>query len=457
LFGVKGSCGFGCDGDCESGRSFCPGGLTPPKLFHRGDDTSSPAVEPRLRFLKAEFSGGKALRRDEKVAFGGLLSRQEPALLLRRPAQEIGRMLLRLFGHPVVLPPDDRHAACERPIHNFLHLVSYVKSHRLLRSQAQSIGSVEPPDACVEMINVPIVKESDPEGVIAAFDVGSNSIKMTVARRDGSRVEEFLWRSATVRLGAGIEATGRLADDRIDAALNVLRGFATEARAAGATRLIGVATEATRVAANGKAFLDRVRAETGLELQVISGDQEAKLTFRGLAATLDLTGDVVVADVGGGSTEIICAEHGTFRWGQSIPLGSGRLTDRLVSSDPPSVAELIECRNAAGAALNGLPLPPGPIDRLIVVGGTGEYLVRLVPAGRPATIADLDDVLQRLTMISAQSLAQLIEIPEARARVLPAGVAIVRTLAERTQPRAIEGAQSGIRTGLLLAAFAGEL
>jgi exopolyphosphatase / guanosine-5'-triphosphate,3'-diphosphate pyrophosphatase len=311
----------------------------------------------------------------------------------------------------------------------------------------------------VEIVNVAIVKgEGTDAPAVAAFDIGSNSIKMTVGRDDGAKgVDEFLWRSATVRLGAGIEQTGRLADDRIDASLAVLRQFAADARQAGAGRLIGVATEATRVAENGEAFLDRVRDEIGLEIKSISGDREAELTFRGLKETLDFDGDAVVADVGGGSTELISAIEGTFQWGRSIPLGSGRLTDRLVAGDPPTMAELAACRAAAGTAVAGLALPAGPIDRLIVVGGTGEYLVRLVPSGGPASIDDLDQILERLTTVPAAELAQVLEIPEARAHVLPAGIAIVRELAELTRPRAIEGARSGIRTGLLLAAFAGEL
>src|SRR5829696_7909249 len=120
---------------------------------------------------------------------------------------------------------------------------------------------------------------------IAAFDIGSNTIKMTVARQDGlDHLTEFLWRSETVRLGAGIDQSGRLADDRIEAAADTIHRFAAEARAQGATRLIGVATEATRVAENGQTFLDRIRSESGIELSTISGDREAELTFQGLAA-----------------------------------------------------------------------------------------------------------------------------------------------------------------------------
>jgi exopolyphosphatase/guanosine-5'-triphosphate,3'-diphosphate pyrophosphatase len=294
--------------------------------------------------------------------------------------------------------------------------------------------------------------------VIAAIDIGSNSIKMTVARgAAGGRPEEFAWSSETVRLGAGLESTGRLADDRIAAALAVLERFAAEARSLGAERLVAVATEATRVAANGDEFLERVGRDHGIEARAIAGAEEAELTFRGLAATVDVTGQVVVADIGGGSTELIVAVDGDLRWARSLPLGSGRLTDRLVPSDPPTGAELAACRTAAGAALGSLPaessLPSGSSVRLFVVGGTGEYLGRLVPAEREVTRDQIAAVLERLQRVPSTRLAAELGIAEARARVLPAGVAVVEALAGEVLPGRIEIARSGIRTGLLLATF----
>ncbi|MGH2531771.1 MAG: Ppx/GppA phosphatase family protein [Thermomicrobiales bacterium] len=300
-----------------------------------------------------------------------------------------------------------------------------------------------------------IVKSS--YAVIAAFDVGSNSIKMTVARNANGRIEEFGWDSETVRLGAGLETTGRLADDRLDAALATIVRFADGARAAGATHLVGVATEAVRAAANGPSFLNRVRRETGVEISLISGDQEAALTFRGLAASIDVAGHLLVADVGGGSTEMIAAEHGQIIAARSIPLGSGRLTDLHVAHDPPTSVEIDACAKDAARLLAAVPLPSGPGLRLIVVGGTGEYMMRLMPEGRPTTPADISVTLVRLTSVPSARLATMIQIPEARARVLPAGLAIVQALAARTAPERIEGARSGIRTGLLMAAFAGEM
>jgi exopolyphosphatase / guanosine-5'-triphosphate,3'-diphosphate pyrophosphatase len=296
------------------------------------------------------------------------------------------------------------------------------------------------------------------KGVIAAFDIGSNTIKMTVARQDGeNHLKEFLWRSETVRLGAGIDQTGRLADDRIEAAADTIDRFAREARAHGATRLIGVATEATRIADNGQAFLDRIRIESGIELTTITGDHEADLTFRGLAATTNLDGRLLVADIGGASTELIAAENERIEFSQSLPLGSGRLTDRHVKSDPPTGSELSACHDEAVQQLRVMGQDMGTRERLIAVGGTGEYLMPLIPHNDGATAKDVDEVLAFFETVTAEELASRLSIPIARARVLPAGVAIVRALADLTNPSAIEGAMSGIRTGLLLAAFAGEI
>jgi exopolyphosphatase / guanosine-5'-triphosphate,3'-diphosphate pyrophosphatase len=293
---------------------------------------------------------------------------------------------------------------------------------------------------------------------IAAFDIGSNTIKMTVARQDSlEHLTEFLWRSETVRLGAGIDQSGRLADDRIEAAAKTIARFAQEARENGATRLIGVATEATRVAANGQDFLDRVQTESGIELRTISGDQEAELTFRGLAATTNLDGRLLVADIGGASTELIAADNKRVEFSQSLPLGSGRLTDRHVKSDPPTRFELTACHDEAVQQLRSLRKDLGARERLIAVGGTGEFLIPLIPHNDGATVQDVDDVLAFFETVTAEELAARLKIPIARARVLPAGVVIVRALADLTCPSVIEGAMSGIRTGLLLAAFAGEI
>jgi exopolyphosphatase/guanosine-5'-triphosphate,3'-diphosphate pyrophosphatase len=300
----------------------------------------------------------------------------------------------------------------------------------------------------------PTLNSQGDNDIAAAFDIGSNTIKMTVGHRAPGGVEEIAWRSETVRLGQGVDRTGELAPDRMAAALAALREFSQVARDQGATRLIGVATEATRSARNGQAFLDRVEAETGIELSAISGAREAELTFLGLDGVVDLSGRVAIADIGGGSTEIIFAEDRRITFAKSFPIGSGRLTEQFVSHDPPTGQELESARAAAAATLVDAPFEATRGGRLYLTGGTGEYSFRMVPAGERVNASAFDDLLTFIRHIPSIELAQALGIAKARARVLPAGIAAARAVIELVQPGEVRAAQSGIRRGLLLALFA---
>jgi exopolyphosphatase / guanosine-5'-triphosphate,3'-diphosphate pyrophosphatase len=291
---------------------------------------------------------------------------------------------------------------------------------------------------------------------VAAIDIGSNSLKLAVARLNSEgAVEEFDWELDTVRLGRGLGETGTLADDRIEAALVALTRMEARARSEGATRVLAVATEAVRRAANGEQFMERLRAETGIEAEIISGDREAELSFRGMAALADLSGPVLIGDIGGASTEVIVARDGQMQRAQSCPVGSGRLADRHLREDPPAAAELAACRSDARATLaaTGMwPLAEPSGVRFLLAGGTGELLGKLV--GRDLWSAgDAGRVLEELTSIHSSELAGRLGIQELRARVLPAGIAAALALADLTDPVSIEAARSGIRTGLFLEVF----
>ena len=173
---------------------------------------------------------------------------------------------------------------------------------------------------------------------------------------------------------------------------------------------------------------------------------------------VDVGGEVIVADIGGGSTELIYAEDGALVRTGSVAVGSGRLSDRYVVADPPEVTELEACREHAVGVLRPLSVrlavPPAARIRLILVGGTGDYLGRLVPNRDALTAMDVDAVLDRLQQVTAAALAEELRIPVARARVLPAGVAVVKALVELIAPSTLAVAPSGLRAGLLLEAFA---
>lgn len=287
--------------------------------------------------------------------------------------------------------------------------------------------------------------------IVAAVDVGSNSIKMSVARLNNDGAIEILHESSeAVRLGAGTAATGVLADDRVEAGRQCLIRFSGIARSFGAERLVGVATEAVRRASNGRAFLDRVRADSGWDVVLLSGDEEAALTFRGLAMVMDLPGQVVVADIGGASTEVIRATSRTITSAISLRLGSGSLTDAHITADPPTHLELDTCRSVAYQTLSEVDFSGAATDSLIITGGTGVYLAMLV--SDPATMGplDVDRALQQAASVTSVRLAARLDIPEARARVLPAGIAIVQALISHVRPPRIETAQSGLRMGLIV-------
>src|SRR5918995_3591646 len=141
---------------------------------------------------------------------------------------------------------------------------------------------------------------------------------------------------------------------------------------------------------------------------------------------------------------------------RSLPLGSGRLTDRFIVSDPPRPDELVACETEASAVIDAaqpLALPASMANRLIVVGGTGEFMARLIADDEHIDLQAVRLVLAKLATLSAAAVADEIDIPEARARVLPAGVAIVAAIASWLHPNRIEVSRSGIRTGLLLEAL----
>ncbi|MGB3305012.1 MAG: hypothetical protein WBA63_02430 [Thermomicrobiales bacterium] len=291
--------------------------------------------------------------------------------------------------------------------------------------------------------------------VLAVVDIGTNTLKFTVAscRRDGT-ITLIAERAETVRLGAGIEAIWRIDENRAVRAISALREFESIATDAGAVSFSGVATEALRLATNGSDILARITAETRWQVRVISGDEEARLTFVGLRPLLPASGRSCIVDIGGGSTEWITAEHAEIVSSQSIPLGSGRLADRLFTDDPPRDDALASARHAAATTLDQrVHGGANTCSTLLLSGGNGQFLERLrthLGIGSALDRSSIDEVLAYLARTPARQVADILDIAEERARVFPAGVAIAAAVTDRLAPTSIMAVPSGIRTGLLL-------
>ncbi|HEX3533358.1 MAG TPA: hypothetical protein VHT23_03995, partial [Gemmatimonadaceae bacterium] len=176
---------------------------------------------------------------------------------------------------------------------------------------------------------------SDGDLRISAIDIGSNSIRQTIADVSPTgtiRVVDEM--KAAPRLGAGLSETGKLSEVAIQNALSTLTRMATLADQLGVTRTEVVATSAVRDAANGEEFLKLVKSETGLKVKVLRGEDEARLSFRSALAHFDLgVGRSVVMDIGGGSLELALSADGLVDRLISLPVGAIRATERYLDGD----------------------------------------------------------------------------------------------------------------------------
>jgi exopolyphosphatase/guanosine-5'-triphosphate,3'-diphosphate pyrophosphatase len=193
---------------------------------------------------------------------------------------------------------------------------------------------------------------------VAAVDCGTNSIRLLVTDLDpqAGTQNELLRRMEIVRLGQGVDATGRLAPEALARTFAACDDYAARVRELGAQRVRFVATSATRDAANRDEFFAGVRDRFGVEPEVITGDQEAALSFSGATRSVARDGDghptpYLVIDIGGGSTEFVLGERGVEA-ARSVDIGCVRLTERHLTQDPPTARQIDAARRDIDAAID---------------------------------------------------------------------------------------------------------
>ena len=219
---------------------------------------------------------------------------------------------------------------------------------------------------------------------VAAIDCGTNSLRLLVADVDpaAGRLSDVDRRLEIVRLGQGVDATGRLAADALARTLRVLRSYQRIIEEASASAIRMVATSATRDAVNAGEFVAGVRDILAIEPEVLSGEDEARLSFIGATAELagTMTGPYLVTDIGGGSTEFVLGDPGAMTAAVSVNIGCVRMTERHLHHDPPGDREIAAARADIDAALD-------EVARQIPV-TAARTLVGL--AGSVTTVAALD-------------------------------------------------------------------
>ncbi len=295
---------------------------------------------------------------------------------------------------------------------------------------------------------------SPPRERLAAIDVGSNTILLTVAEYDPETglvvIEEG---EDQPRLGAELSRTGQLGEAAIQRALATLGTMREACRRHGVQRLSAVATAAVREAANGTEFVERVRA-LDIPLRTISPEREAALSYRSAAHHFPGGGRTLVADIGGGSLELIGAHSGAIRFSESLPLGAVRLTELRTSTE--KLREHIR-----GELRRAIQIKEWKGARIIGSGGTFATLASIVmaqrvsPAGRSVhgTVVSAQEVEQLLARLAAQSPEQRRATPglkPERADIIVAGLAVVAELLQTVGAAEVTVSGFGLRDGLLL-------
>jgi exopolyphosphatase/guanosine-5'-triphosphate,3'-diphosphate pyrophosphatase len=213
---------------------------------------------------------------------------------------------------------------------------------------------------------------------VAVVDLGTNSTRLLVADVEGDRVAELVRRTTITRLGEGVDERRRLLPAPIARVRNCLVDYRREAEALGVERALLIATSAVRDAENGEALLGELEWSYGFQTRLLSGDEEALLTFAGVTGGKAPAAPVVVVDIGGGSTELVVGDRGGVRFHHSFDVGSVRLTERFLHSDPPTEQELERCAAAVRDAFETVPPElRGLPEQAIGVAGTVTTLAAL--------------------------------------------------------------------------------
>jgi exopolyphosphatase/guanosine-5'-triphosphate,3'-diphosphate pyrophosphatase len=285
---------------------------------------------------------------------------------------------------------------------------------------------------------------------VAAVDLGTNSTRLLVADVDDGYVEEVARLSEITRLGEGVDERRKLLPLPVARVRNVLSDYRRELERLGAERVLTIGTSAVRDAENGEAFLGEIEWSYGFTTRLVTGDEEARLTLRGVATGRPLDEGTLVLDVGGGSTELITTSERT-----SIDVGSVRLTERHLRSDPPAPGALA----AAASEVRDL-LPQLEPTAAVGVAGTITTLAALELGGYdPDRVhgfhlsrAAVEQQLERIASLPLAERRKLPGLEPERAPVIVGGAVIVSTVLDRYRLQGLEVSERDLLHGAALEA-----
>lgn len=282
----------------------------------------------------------------------------------------------------------------------------------------------------------------------AAIDIGSNTTRVLVAEPVDGQLKKVMEQRAYTRINKAVGEDGEIPAETVKGVAEVVATQVRLARELGAETIRAVATAAIREAVNGKRAAKEIGETAGVSVEILSEEEEGRLSFIGATKTLGhpVEGEVGVVDVGGGSTEVILGTvPGGVREVRSWSVGSGGLADELIASDPPSASEIRRVRDRIGDIFAGVEIERPA--QAVAVGGSATSLRRLV--GAVLEYETLERGIRVLASDPAAEVAKRFELDPERVRILATGVLLLEKISDLLgQPLQI--GKGGLREGVIL-------
>lgn len=300
----------------------------------------------------------------------------------------------------------------------------------------------------------------------AVIEIGTNSVKFYAAKKGMDRIEIPLTDEVEItRLGQGMGAGGLMTDEAMERTARAAARFAASAAELGIIPHI-IGTMALRTAKNSLVFIERVRELTGLELRIISGEEEARLSCLAVSAGLPTDDvDMVIFDTGGGSTEIIREEQGKIAEVLSLPLGAGSVSEKFFASDPPAVGAVASALAMLRRALEEGGVSGAP-RKLVGVGGAAVTLASVklrlekydprAVRGTVVTLPELEEMAALFASLPLGERKKIKGMPPSRAEIILAGTCIVMAVMETLGVPSFTVTDRGLRHGAAGEIFAGK-
>jgi exopolyphosphatase/guanosine-5'-triphosphate,3'-diphosphate pyrophosphatase len=298
----------------------------------------------------------------------------------------------------------------------------------------------------------------------AVIDAGTNSIKFHVAERaaDG-KWRTVADRAEITRLGEGLDDTRRISDAALDRAATAIAGMVAEARKLGALAVVAVGTAGLRIAENGAHIVDEIEARTGIRIEVISGDEEARLAFVAAKSGLGLAnGSLVIFDTGGGSSQFTFGRDSEVLERFSVDVGAVRYTERFRLDQAVSADVLKDALAAISRDLARLDDRPAP-DALAAMGGATTNIAAVrhglarydpdVVQGTVLDRAEIDRQIELYRSMDADARRGIVGLQPKRAEVILAGACIIRTVMEKLGKTTLTVSDRGLRHGVMAERF----